>query len=89
MPPAEDMASLPSLEVGEAHNDTPAAAAATLWASLLPRGDSSEPSGNKGVYIGESLPPVPQKLADHICHWEYIDMAELLPEFCSMKANDP
>ena len=33
------------------------------------------------VYIGEGLLPVPNKLADHIWKWEFIDMSELLPEF--------
>ena len=86
MPPAEDMASLQSLGVSESHSDTPAAA--SLWANLLLRGDSNEPPGSKGVYIGESLPPVPQKLASRICRWEYIDMAELLPESWAIKNDD-
>ena len=36
-----------------------------------------------GVYVGESLPPVPPKLASKILRWEYIEMAEMLPEFWS------
>ena len=34
-----------------------------------------------GVYVGESLPPVPTKLTSKILRWEYIEMAEMLPEF--------
>lgn len=33
------------------------------------------------VYIGEGLPPVPQKLVDRIQKGEFIEMCELLPEF--------
>ena len=31
--------------------------------------------------MGEGLPPVPQKLADRIRRREFVDMAEMLPEF--------
>ena len=33
--------------------------------------------------LGESLPPVPTKLASKILRWEYIKMVEMLPEFWS------
>ena len=34
-----------------------------------------------GVYVGEGLPPIPQKLVDKIRHREYVEMAEMPPEF--------
>ena len=34
-----------------------------------------------GVYLGEGLPPVPDKLAAKIRRGEFIEMGELLPEF--------
>ena len=33
-----------------------------------------------GVYIGEGLPPVPIKLVQRIWRWDFVDMAEMLPE---------
>ena len=41
-------------------------------------GERKQPTG--GVYVGAGLSPVSHKLAQRICQWEYIDMAELLPE---------
>ncbi len=37
-------------------------------------------SGSGGIYVGEALPPVPAKLAGRIQAWEFVEMAELLPE---------
>ena len=34
-----------------------------------------------GVYVGEGLPPIPQKLVDKIRHREYVEMAVMCPEF--------
>ncbi len=34
-----------------------------------------------GASAGEGLPPVPGKLSEKIRKWEYVEMAELLPEF--------
>lgn len=36
-----------------------------------------------GVYVGEGLPPVLPKLAAKILWWEFVDMAEMLPEYWS------
>ena len=50
------------------------------------RGDSlagEQDTGKKmsgGVYVGAGLSPVSSKLAQRIRQWEFIDMAELLPE---------
>ena len=51
--------------------------------NLLPLAASHAPLLMAGVYVGESLPPVPTKLASKILRWEYIEMAEMLPEFWS------
>ncbi len=41
-----------------------------------------------GAFIGEGLPPVPQKLAAKIHRWEYVDMGELLPEFLARQREE-
>ena len=46
------------------------------------------PSEDRGVYIGEALPPVPKKLAERIWRWEFIEMGELLPEIWNLKPGD-
>ena len=60
------------------------------WSSILGSimasghgGNSSSvaPGAAVGIHVGEGLPPVPRKLADKIWRWEFVDMAELLPEF--------
>ena len=39
----------------------------------------------QGVYVGAGNSPVSSKLADHIRRWEFIDIADLLPE---VRLND-
>ena len=57
---------------------------ASLVCNLLPSlGQSGAPPGQEGIYVGEGLLPVPAKLAEKITRWEFVDMAELLPEFWS------
>ncbi len=34
-----------------------------------------------GVYVGEGLLPIPPKLAAKILKWEFVEMAEMLPEY--------
>ena len=59
-------------------------------ANLLPLAATGSPPTLPGVYVGDGLPPVPQKLADKILRWEFVDMGELLPEFWSMaKEEEP
>ena len=41
-----------------------------------------------GVYVGEGCQPVPGKLAEKIWSWEYVEMAELLPEQWATKRED-
>ena len=50
--------------------------------NLLPSlGLATEAASPAGIYVGEGLLPVPAKLAERIKKWEFVDMAELLPEF--------
>ena len=41
-----------------------------------------------GVYVGEGLPPVPEKLAVKIRAWKFVDMAEMLPEYWVEASKD-
>ena len=41
-----------------------------------------------GVGVGEALPPVSKKLAEHIWRREFIEMGELLPETWNLKPAD-
>ena len=34
-----------------------------------------------GAYVGDGMPPVPEKLVNKIRRWEFMEMGELLPEF--------
>ena len=57
--------------------------------NLLPWSLSAAPTDRScGVYVGEGLPPVPLKLADRIRRHEFIDMAEMLPEFWPMAKSE-
>jgi hypothetical protein len=62
---------------------------ASLLCNLLPSmGQSEVHSLAAGIYVGEGLLPVPAKLAEKIAKWEFVDMAELLPEFWSLSPKD-
>ena len=76
--------------------------AATAWTGTSPvLGDQSSPTNllslggfgaaglvsSEGVYIGEGLPPVPEKLATKIRAWKFVDMSEMLPEFWWQEAG--
>ena len=58
-----------------------APSAAAVLCNLLAVGGSGPASGSPGVYVGEGLPPVPIKLAERIQRWDFVEMAELLPEY--------
>ena len=61
---------------------------ASMFCNLLPSlGQSKEMSLSTGIYVGEGLLPVPAKLAEKITQWEFVEMAELLPEFWSSLAS--
>ena len=49
--------------------------------NLLSVGGDSQSSKLPGLYVGEGLPPVPVKLVEKIHTWEFVEMAELLPEY--------
>ena len=65
------------------------AEATEFWKQAL-----GSPENNKemkevsGVYVGKCLPPIPIKLAQRIWQWEFIDMAEMLPELWAHRGND-
>lgn len=51
-------------------------------ANLLPWSlPEMTPDPQGGIYMGEGLPPVPLKLAIRIRRHEFVEMAEMLPEF--------
>ena len=52
---------------------------ANVW-SRLGSHSSSEVLPLNGVYVGAGSSPVPNKVAERIRRWEFVDMAELLPE---------
>ncbi len=54
---------------------------AAMLANLLPITTLPSATKSQGIYIGEGLPPVPEKLACKIRRWDFVDMTELLPEF--------
>ena len=75
--------------------DNSAAEATTFWKQAL---QNSEANSNKdktekvesGVYtyIGEGLPLVSIKLAQRIWRWDFIDMAEILPELWTRRSDE-
>ena len=56
---------------------------AAKLANLLPSANAELTPISEGVYVGDSLPPVPAKLAAKIQKGEFVEMGELLPEFWS------
>ncbi len=46
------------------------------------------PSEGVYMYIGDGIPPVPDKLALKIHRGEFVEMGELLPEFWCQKVED-
>ena len=52
---------------------------ANVWACLGSHSTSKVLPLN-GVYVGAGSSPVPNKVAERIQRWEFVDMAELLPE---------
>ena len=54
---------------------------AATMCNLLSIGGDGHAAKLPGLYVGEGLPPVPVKLVEKIHKWEFVDMAELLPEY--------
>ncbi len=86
MPPARSLGEIPTIQpaiadptsgmtTGVAPDMT-----AAMMANLLPITTLPSATKSSGIYIGEGIPPVPEKLAGKIRRWEFVDMAELLPE---------
>ena len=46
----------------------------------LPTAGTSVALGCASIYLGEGLSPVSEKVAEKIRTWQFVDMAELLPE---------
>ena len=64
--------------------DESARTLANMLSGLTPEGEATRPKAEftlKATFLGDGLPPIPAKLAERICRWEYIDMSDLLPEF--------
>ena len=87
MPSAGDLAKLPTTArpgpTGAATSQQVGGAlsSSALIANLLPVVGKKSRLGSPGVYVGEGLPPVPTKLAEKVRRWEFVEMAELLPEY--------
>ena len=96
MPPKQALEGLPTIGTETQHPrdstmettsvvPTPSGVSASaMLTNLLPMASHSLtlPMGGD-IYVGDSLPPVPAKLATKIRKGEFIDMGELLPEFWS------
>ena len=41
-----------------------------------------------GIHVGDSLPPIPPRIAAKVCTWEFVEMYELLPEFWVQKEEE-
>lgn len=78
--------SLPTPRIG---SNLSASLAGDNVLNLLPVAASRDPLPTAGVYVGEGLPPIPPKLATKILRWDFVQMAEMLPEFWpSSKLDD-
>lgn len=84
MPPSDQLEAVPVVE--ESMGDK---AATQFWEKLLPAGGIGASKEMMGVYVGEALPPVPASLACRIQTWQFVEMSELLPEFWSLRGEDP
>ena len=101
MPSREALEGLPTVNGGSSGSSEPLASVhtnlllaptgartANSLTNLLPQATASLTPASAGVYVGDGLPPVPQKLADKIRRWEFVDMGELLPEFWSLPKDE-
>ena len=88
MPSADRLLRVPVIETPKGSDGTAAEAVASFWENLLPTGGGRPRADERGVYVGEALPPVPRKLADKIQAWEFTEMTELLPEFWAQKLEE-
>ena len=63
---------------------------ASLLQDLSPMEGTNSSSSTKGggIYVGDSLLPIPPKIVDKVCRWEFVEMYELLPEFWVQKEEE-
>lgn len=61
---------------------------AAMIANLLPQATPGLTITSQGGYVGEGLPPVSTKIATKIQRGDFINMGELLPEFCAPPRED-
>ena len=57
---------------------------ANMVSNMALEGEATRPKAKstlKATFLGDGFPPIPAKLAERICRWEYIDISDLLPEF--------
>ena len=60
---------------------------ASAITNLLPMAHYSLHRSTEGVYVGDGIPPVPEKIAAKIRKGEFVEMGELLPEFWSPRED--
>lgn len=69
---------------GKSVLDESARIIANMLSDMAPEGEATRPKAEstlKATFLGDGLPPIPARLAERICRWEYVDMSDLLPEF--------
>ena len=68
---------------GKSVLDESARTIANMLSDMAPEGEATHPKAEstlRATFLGDDLPPLPAKLAERICRWEFIDMSDL-PEF--------
>ena len=85
-----DAVGLADLETGDRDSGSSSGRIASLLQDLSPMEGTSSSSSTKGggVYVGDSLPPIPPRIAAKVCRWEFVEMYELLPEFWVQKEEE-
>ena len=82
---------LADLETGDRDSGSSSGWITSLLQDLSPmEGTSSSSSSTKGggIHVGDSLSPIPPRIAVKVCRWEFIEMYELLPEFWVQKEEE-
>ena len=81
---------LADLETGDRDSGSSSGRIASLLQDLSPLEGTSSRSSTKGdgIYVGDSLPSIPPRIAAKVCRWEFVEMYELLPEFWVQKEEE-
>ena len=92
MPPIESLLGIPTVSLAgtspSSHCVSTATTASMASAAMMSSvATSTVVSLSAGIYEGEGILPVPAKLVEKITLWEFVEMAELLPEFWSSLAS--